>query len=203
MTTTEPTTPVSRHHHDVLAALRRPTQDLRSAIPDAWQGFAALHAGAMADGTLTARTKELMALAIAVTQRCDGCIAAHARGAARQGASDDEVAEALGVALLMAGGPASVYAPRAWDAFQEFAPPSRPFDAEPAPTHAHDDSCRRHEIGEEVVLVAGASHRYHVIEAAGRTRCGAEVASDGITCPRVVADADGFTVCPECADRAG
>jgi AhpD family alkylhydroperoxidase len=72
-------------------------------------------------GELPARMKELIALAIAVTRECDGCTAAHARGAARQGASEQEVAEALGVAILMNGGPGTVWAPRAFAAFREFA----------------------------------------------------------------------------------
>jgi len=71
-------------------------------------------------GELPAKMKELIALAIAVTRECDGCIAAHARGAARQGASEQEVAEALGVAILMNGGPGTVWAPHAYAAFQEF-----------------------------------------------------------------------------------
>ena len=52
---------------------------------------------------------------------CTGCIAYHAKAAARRGASAEEVAEALGVALLMDGGTASVYGPRAWEAFHQFA----------------------------------------------------------------------------------
>ncbi len=63
----------------------------------------------------------MIALAIAVTTECDGCIAAHARGAARQGATAQEVAEALGVAIAMNGGPGTVWAPRAYAAFREFA----------------------------------------------------------------------------------
>lgn len=78
----------------------------------------------MADGALPAKTKELMALAIAVVKRCDGCIAYHARAAARRGATPEEVAESLGVALVMDGGTASVYGPRAWDAYREFATPA-------------------------------------------------------------------------------
>lgn len=113
-------------YRDVLAELRPPTRDLRTTAPGAWEGFAHLHGGAMAPGALTTCTKELIALAIAVTDRCDGCIAAHARGAAREGASPEQVAEALGVTLLMAGGPASVYAPRAWEAYREFAAVGRP-----------------------------------------------------------------------------
>lgn len=79
---------------------------------------------AMADGALTNRTKELIALAIAVTRECDGCISSHARGAARAGASAEEVAEALGVAIMMNGGPGTVWAPRAAAAFDEYAMPS-------------------------------------------------------------------------------
>ncbi len=108
------------HHHDVLADLREPTRSLRKAAAKPWAGFAALHDAAMADGVIPARLKELIALAIAVTERCDGCIAYHARGAARKGATPEEVSEALGVTLLMDGGPASVYAPRAWAAYEEF-----------------------------------------------------------------------------------
>ena len=63
---------------------------------------------------MPARVKELMALAIAVVKECDGCIAYHAKAAARRGATADEVAETLGVALLMDGGSASVNGPRAW-----------------------------------------------------------------------------------------
>jgi len=70
-----------------------------------------------------ARLKEAAALAIAVAKRCDGCIAYHAKAAARAGATPTEVAEMLAVALLMDGGTASVYAPRAWEAFVEFAGP--------------------------------------------------------------------------------
>ena len=103
---------------DELAPLAR---DLRKAIPDAYAGFAALHKGTMADGALPSKVKELIALAIAVTERCDGCIASHAKGAVRAGATRQEAAEAIGVAFLMAGGPATVYGPRAYSAFCEFS----------------------------------------------------------------------------------
>jgi AhpD family alkylhydroperoxidase len=116
-------------YQEVLADLREPTKSLRHAIPEAWSGFMALHEGAMAEGAVPARVKETVALAISVVKRCDGCIAYHARAAARAGATEAEVAEILGVALLMDGGTASVYAPRAWQAFREFA-------AAPAPVAA-------------------------------------------------------------------
>jgi AhpD family alkylhydroperoxidase len=109
------------HYHDVIGTLSEPTKDLRSQITDTWSGFAALHKGAMAAGVLPAHMKEIIALAISVKDECDGCIAYHAKGAARKGASKEEVAEALGVALLMMGGPGTVYGPRAWQAFLEFS----------------------------------------------------------------------------------
>jgi len=117
------------HAHDVIDELRSPTRSLRQASPDVWAGFGQLHQAAVADGVLPARIKELMALVVAVVKRCDGCIAHHAKAAALRGATRGEVAEALGVALLMDGGTASVYAPRAWAAFEEFAPNDGP--AEP------------------------------------------------------------------------
>jgi len=92
-------------------------------IPDTYAGFAALQTAAMGEGSLPTKTKELIALAIAVVEQCDGCIAAHARGAAIAEATKEEVAEAIGVTFLMAGGPATVYGPRAYSAFCEFAEP--------------------------------------------------------------------------------
>ena len=114
------------HYHDVLADLRAPTRDLRQRSKDVWAGFGQLHAGAMAEGALPVRTKELIALAIAVTRECDGCVTAHARSAVRRGVTAEEVAEAMGVAIAMNGGPGTVWAPRAYAAFEEFAAASGP-----------------------------------------------------------------------------
>ncbi|WP_068395890.1 carboxymuconolactone decarboxylase family protein [Kribbia dieselivorans] len=110
------------HHHgqDVLDDVIPLGRDLRRMIPDVYKGYAAVHSAALAPGALDAKTKELIALAIAVTRQCDGCIASHAKGAAGAGASQEEVAEMLGVAILMNGGPATVYGPRAYSAFTEF-----------------------------------------------------------------------------------
>jgi AhpD family alkylhydroperoxidase len=114
------------HYTEIIDELKEPTRSLSKASPDVWAGFGQLHKAAVADGALPARVKELMALSIAVVKHCDGCIAYHAKAAARRGASEEEVAEALGVALLMDGGTASVYGPRAWDAYREFAQPTEP-----------------------------------------------------------------------------
>lgn len=109
------------HGSAVQTELTPLARNLRKAIPDAYTAFAGLHKAALTDGALPAKTKELIALAIAVIERCDGCIASHARGAVRAGATREEAAEAIGVTFLMGGGPSTVYGPRAYDAFCEFA----------------------------------------------------------------------------------
>jgi AhpD family alkylhydroperoxidase len=106
---------------DVIDELKEPTRALRRLDPEVWKGFSDLHRAAVADGAVPARMTELIALAIAVVKECDGCIAYHASAAARLGATEAEVAEVLGVALLMGGGPVSVWAPRAFDAYRELA----------------------------------------------------------------------------------
>jgi AhpD family alkylhydroperoxidase len=109
------------HPNEVLGELRQPARDLRDLIPDVISAYSTMQRAALSDGALPGRFKELIALAIAVTKECDGCISAHARGAARQNATEEEVAEAMGVAVLMNGGPATVWAPRALSAFRELA----------------------------------------------------------------------------------
>ena len=109
------------HFHQVTDDLRAPYRELTDAIPAVMAGFNALHTAAMAEGTLPASMKELIALAISITRECDGCIAAHARGAFRRGATATEVSEMIGVAISMNGGPGAVWGPRALAAFHEFA----------------------------------------------------------------------------------
>ena len=95
---------------------------LRQAVPNVMKGFATLGGATYQQGALEPKFKELIALAIAVNVRCDGCVAYHARAALNRGASRDEVAEAIGVAIHMGGGPSMVYgaeALRAYDAFAE------------------------------------------------------------------------------------
>ncbi len=108
------------HGKSVLQALSPLHRELRRAIPDVYKGFGELHRASFADGALDTKTKELIALALGVAEGCDGCIASHAQAAARAGASRQEAAEAIGVTFLMQGGPATIYGPRAYDAFCEF-----------------------------------------------------------------------------------
>lgn len=116
----------SSHEHGPaqqrLSDLREPTKQLRRLIPEVYDGFLKMSRSAVADGALSTKHKELIALALGVSEHCEGCVVYHARGAARAGATQQEVAEALGVTVVLGGGPAaSDYAPRALQTFIEFA----------------------------------------------------------------------------------
>lgn len=104
---------------EIREELRQPALELRGLIPEVIKGYATMSSAAMADGELTTATKELIALAIAATRECDGCIVAHARGAQRAGATRQQVAEAMGVVVMMNGGPGTVWGPRSLHAFDE------------------------------------------------------------------------------------
>lgn len=93
---------------------------LRSDIAPTMQGFSALAQSATSSGALDKKTKELIALAIGVATRCDGCIGFHTEALVRLGASRAEIEEALGVAIYMGGGPALMYAADAIGAYDQF-----------------------------------------------------------------------------------
>jgi AhpD family alkylhydroperoxidase len=85
-------------------------------------GFARLHKRAVENGTLDSKTKELMALSISIVVHCDGCIAFHMQDAVKAGATRVEILETIGVALMMGGGPGSIYAAHAMEALDQFLP---------------------------------------------------------------------------------
>ena len=102
--------------NDLTAQMR----NLRSDIPDVMKAFATIAHVASAPKALDGKTKELIALAISVAVRCDDCIGFHVKAALRQGASREEVTEALGMAIYMGAGPSVMYATHALDAFAQF-----------------------------------------------------------------------------------
>ena len=84
--------------------------------PDTVRGYSTLSAAGSKTNHLDVKTRELIALAVAVTTRCDGCITVHVDAALKQGASREEIAEALGVAVALNAGAALVYSARVMDA---------------------------------------------------------------------------------------
>ena len=95
---------------------------LGQELPGPMSGFAPLHRKAEENGTLPGKVKEMMALAISIVVGCEGCIAYHVHDAVEAGATRQELLETIGVALLMGGGPGSIYAAHALDAIEQFLP---------------------------------------------------------------------------------
>ncbi len=95
-------------------------RDLRGGAPEVMKAFGAMAQAATAPKALDGKTKELIALAIAVATRCDDCIAFHVKAARQHGASRNEVLEALGMAIYMGAGPSVMYATHALDAYGQF-----------------------------------------------------------------------------------
>ena len=95
--------------------------ETRRSIPEVGKAFQQLAAAATAEGALDTKTKELIALAIGITARCDGCVAFHAAAAVRHGASREEILETIGMAIYMGGGPSLVYGAQALEAYEQFA----------------------------------------------------------------------------------
>ncbi|SFF13864.1 carboxymuconolactone decarboxylase family protein [Methylobacterium sp. 13MFTsu3.1M2] len=85
--------------------------------PDTVRGYGTLSTAGQKTGQLDAKTRELIAVAVAISLRCDGCITVHTDAARKLGATEAELAEALGVATSLNAGAAVVYATRALDAF--------------------------------------------------------------------------------------
>ena len=102
---------------DLSGAIR----EVRLGAPEVMKAFSAMAAAATAGGTLDTKTKELIALAIAVAIRCDGCVAFHAKAAVEQGATREQLMETMGMALYMGAGPSLMYAAQAVEAFDQFA----------------------------------------------------------------------------------
>ena len=103
------------HEVDARAA------NLFKAAPETMRAYRGLMEAVSTDGALDAKTKELMALAIGIALRCDGCIVYHARAAQRHGANREEVADSISVAVELGGGPSAVYGAEALAAFDQFA----------------------------------------------------------------------------------
>lgn len=111
---------MSKDYPEIAGEASESTARLRRTLPEVMKGYGDMAEAALTDGELDGKTKELIALAISCIIRCDGCISLHTNAARRAGATREEVAEAVGVAVFMGGGPAVIRAGEAMDAFDQF-----------------------------------------------------------------------------------
>ncbi|MBU2890782.1 carboxymuconolactone decarboxylase family protein [Celeribacter halophilus] len=104
-----------------LETVQSGMMDFGAALPAVGEGFNALHEATTAEGALSMKHKELQALAIGISKQCVDCIGFHVKAAMEAGATRAEIAETVGVAILMGGGPAYMYGIKAIDAYDEMA----------------------------------------------------------------------------------
>lgn len=95
-------------------------KEIGQLTPDTVKGYMELSAAGQKTDLLGAKMRELIALAVAVSLRCDGCITIHTEAAIKHGATEKEIAEALSVAISVNAGAALVYSSRVLDAFKEY-----------------------------------------------------------------------------------
>lgn len=105
---------------EVTQAISKQVRVLRKDIPEVMDGFASMMQGAGTPGVLDKKTKECIAMGIAIALRCDGCIGFHTQTLVKLGITRKEFEEILGVAVYMGGGPSLMYAAQAMDAWEQF-----------------------------------------------------------------------------------
>ncbi|MDX3808704.1 MAG: carboxymuconolactone decarboxylase family protein [Bosea sp. (in: a-proteobacteria)] len=115
---------MAKDYRSLIKEISSYSAEIRKLQPEAMQNFHTLAKAAGADGVLDKKTKELIALAIGITQRCDGCIGFHAKALHELGATRQEIAETAVMSVYMGGGPALMYAADALRAYDQFAAPA-------------------------------------------------------------------------------
>lgn len=109
-------------HPGLMQNINQGIKQFRTAQPEAMQSFTQLSRVAMAEGAVSAKHKELIALAIGITQHCSGCVAFHVKALHKLGCTRNELEEMLAVCLYMGGGPALMYVAEALKAWEAMAP---------------------------------------------------------------------------------
>ncbi|MGQ3887896.1 carboxymuconolactone decarboxylase family protein [Legionella sp. CNM-1927-20] len=111
---------MSTKFNDITKGINTQLAKMQKEMPDVMAGFAALGQAATKDGVLNKKTKELIAMALAVANHCPGCIGFHSQKLAKLQTTKEELMETLAMAIYMGGGPSLMYAAEALEAFEEF-----------------------------------------------------------------------------------
>lgn len=110
---------MSKDYKQITKDISTSLAKLRAEAPEMMKGFGDLAVAATKDGALDKKTKELIALALGVAARCDGCLGFHTQALIKLGATKQEIVETLGMATYMGGGPSLMYAADALIAFEQ------------------------------------------------------------------------------------
>jgi AhpD family alkylhydroperoxidase len=111
---------MQKNYPQMAKDLSREIAELRRGQPEPMKAFSALAKAATAEGALDPKAKEIIATAIAIAVRCDGCIAFHVKAARRAGMTREELLETISMSVYMGGGPSMIYGAEALDAFDQF-----------------------------------------------------------------------------------
>ncbi len=112
---------MSKDYTKIIRDISQYTAEMKKVAPETMNGFYALAKAASAENALDKKTKELIALAIGVTQRCDGCIGFHVKALRDMGTTREELCDVLSMCVYMGGGPALMYAADALRAYDQFS----------------------------------------------------------------------------------
>lgn len=112
---------MTKNYKEITDTISISLSKIRKEIPDVMNGFNALAQAATKEGALSKKTKELIALALGVASRCDGCIGFHTQSLIKLGVTREEFMETLSMAIYMGGGPSLMYAAEALKAFEELS----------------------------------------------------------------------------------
>lgn len=110
---------MSKEYKRITKDISSSLAQLRAEAPELMKGFGDLASAATKDGVLDKKTKELIALALGVAARCDGCLGFHTQALVKLNASKQEIIECIGMAIYMGGGPSLMYAADALRAFEQ------------------------------------------------------------------------------------
>ena len=113
---------MSQSFPDLIDDLNAAIGTLREGAPEPMRGFSHLAREALKPGALDVKTKELIAIGIAIAARCDGCVGFHVKAAIKAGASREEVLETVSMAIYMGAGPSMIYAAETLRAYDELSP---------------------------------------------------------------------------------
>lgn len=106
---------------DKLNGTRDQLRALNKTIPDTTRAFGGLGKAVKEGGVLEFKTKEYVALGIAVATHCESCIALHVEALIKAGATREEVGDVLAMTIQMGGGPSMMYAAKALECYDELS----------------------------------------------------------------------------------
>lgn len=112
---------MTKNYKEITDDISTSLAKMRKEIPDLMNGFNALAQAATKEGALNKKTKELIALALGIAARCDGCIGFHTQSLIKLNVTREEFLETLSMAVYMGGGPSLMYAAEALKAYEEFS----------------------------------------------------------------------------------